>query len=407
MYAMRTHALLIAASLTVGLLPRACPGGVPLLPLDAGNALTLVAPLSNALPTSEEEVAKFDEEHLCPACHGYWDRMRDCPVCAGTHHMNPMLNFGAATLKEFERAGMLLSARRKCPRCRARSRSDCPICRGSNFMMSYGISFVPLFENRNANANAIFSQGRDSSAPYMHVNLPLFKTAALCPACKGDGKMMLREPNHGQYHHRLGQQMSRRVTCPVCKGDGVFRAYVDPEQLALQASRDWLQYDSTHRARGEIAVGNAFVSPDDYDATDRKRLKLVAAAFPGACKACNWTGVSPCKTCNGDGLLPCPAKDCEGGWVIEETTIKKPVDRSSSTSSSSYTPCQSSSTRIGRNSSKSSSRKAMMNLHEVKVTTCTTCGGAEIIVCPTCRGMRASVCKKCHGSGVNQKTGRP
>lgn len=257
------------------------------------------------------------------------------------------------------------------------------------------ISFLPYFETRNQVANFVLTPPPEGSASVVSEK-PALIVRSKCPGCFGTGELVLEEPDFGQAKGRLGKAKKNRVKCPLCHGRGTSETFMDPHELTIQVSRDREKFDSDHRGRGEIAVGQAFITKAAYDSTDRKRLRLIEDAFGKPCSKCHWTGIDACRKCNGSGFLRCPEGDCKGGFLVTQTTTEKTYTRSGGSG-------------FGNNSRggmrSSGSRRTTKKETNVNVQICPTCSGAKQIVCPECGGRKAKPCKACNGLGIKQKAG--
>ncbi len=252
------------------------------------------------------------------------------------------------------------------------------------------VTFLPYFESRNTIANYIIDPpGED--APEVSTERPSLVVRDKCTACDGKGELNLEEPDYGQDGKRLGGPKKTKKKCPVCGGRKKTEAYINPATLAMDVARDREKFCSDHQAKGEIAVGSAFVPRDKYEKLDRAKQKLVREAYGDPCRTCNWTGLEQCRKCKGQGTIPCPNDDCKGGWAVTSTTTS--YQKSSSGGN------------IGgyRSHTSSSSRRVSKKQTKTNVQICPDCGGANVVTCPDCGGRRAAPCKRCGGTGIKQK----
>ena len=257
------------------------------------------------------------------------------------------------------------------------------------------LSFLPYFEARNQVANFVIAPPPEG-AEAVKTDKPDLVVRTACPACEGKGELVLEEPNFGQANGRLGSARKQHKKCPVCNGRGKTESFMAPSDLTVQVARDREAFASAHQGRGEIAVGQAFIPNAAYDATDRKKLKLIEEAYGKPCTRCNWTGIEACKKCHGVGTIPCSETDCKGGFLVTQTTTER-----SHTSSGGGSFGNS-----GRGGFRSSgSRRSSFKETKVTVQVCPTCGGAKMTVCPECGGRKAHPCKTCNGLGIKQKKG--
>ena len=254
-------------------------------------------------------------------------------------------------------------------------------------MAVLAVSFLPFFEAKNDAANFILSPPAEGATEAKAAEKPSLMVVEKCPICGGTGEIVLQEQDFGQASGRIGKLGSRRLKCDACRGAKRIERYVDLASLAAQVAKDREKFESTHLAKGDIPVGEAFVPRESYKDHD-KRLKLVEKAYGKACRTCNWTGVEACKKCSGQGVRECPNKDCKGGWAVTSTTTS--VSRSKSGGSNrSYS----------RGFNSGSSRRYSRKETKVSVQVCPDCGGAGRILCPDCGGRRAAPCRKCQGLG--------
>ncbi len=257
------------------------------------------------------------------------------------------------------------------------------------------VSFLNYFEDRNKVANFVIEPPQEGQE--VKPEKPDLMIRMKCPACAGEGELRLEEPNFGQANGRLGGARKIRKTCPLCKGYKRVEGFMPPADLTIQVARDREEFASRHQAKGEIPVGQAFVPNAIYETLDKKKIRLVEAAYGRSCKKCNWTGLEACKGCRGDGLVKCSEDECKGGFLVTKTTIEKTRTRSGSSFSNGN--CSRSRSGIG-----SGSRRTSYKETKVTVQVCPTCGGGKQVVCPECGGRRAHPCKKCSGLGIQQKT---
>lgn len=262
-----------------------------------------------------------------------------------------------------------------------------------NLVIFFALSFLPYFEARNQAANFILSPPANGET--VKLEKPDLKITESCPACGGEGKLALEEPNYGQANGRLGAAKKVRKECPLCNGRGKIHSYMNPSQLKLQIAKDRETFAAQHQGRGEIAVGEAFVSNERYEAAGKEKLKLVDAAYGRPCRTCNWTGIEPCKKCSGNGTIRCTNADCKGGWAVVKTTTEKTVTKSGSSSMN----------RSSGGFHSGGSRRTSRKESHVNVSPCPTCGGAQFLICPECGGLRAHPCSKCSGVGLQRKGG--
>lgn len=260
-------------------------------------------------------------------------------------------------------------------------------------MLALAVSFLQFFEARNTIANYVYAPPPEGAEP-VKCERPQLVKAQTCPACEGNGFLVLQEPNFGQANGRIGAARKTKAKCPVCKGAGKFESYVSPTELTAQVARDREQFASAHQGKGDIAVGQAFVPNAAYSQLekDRRRLKLVEEAYGKPCPKCRWTGIEQCRKCHGEGVLKCDEPDCKGGWLVTKTT----TERSHTSSGSSMR---------GSGMHSSGSRRSSTKQTTVNVQVCPKCGGAKMLVCPECGGMKAKPCKSCSGLGVKSKAG--
>lgn len=94
-----------------------------------------------------------------------------------------------------------------------------------------------------------------------------------CVVCKGTGKLVLREPDHGQHAGSIHSKeyWDHRLACTICDGRGFMMAY------------------ETH------GVAQPGVKP---------------------CKKCGFSGVEDCRKCNQRGIVDC--RKCKDGWIVEK-----------------------------------------------------------------------------------------
>lgn len=221
------------------------------------------------------------------------------------------------------------------------------------------ISFIPFFEARNQVANFVAEPPPEETA--VKPELPDMMVRDACPGCGGNGELVLVEPNCGQYKGRLGTVKKVRRPCKLCGGKRRIQSFMVLSALARQVAADRIAFTTKHQSKGDIAVGEAFVPREIFDGLSREIRKLVAESYGHPCKKCNWTGIEACKKCKGSGFVPCTNADCEGGWDVKRTVVRKET--------------------------------------KVSVAPCQTCGGAKLLVCPECNGLRAKPCQKCNGTG--------
>ncbi len=257
------------------------------------------------------------------------------------------------------------------------------------------VSFLNYFEDRNKVANFVIDP--PAAGEEVKPEKPDLMVRTKCPACDGEGELRLEEPNFGQANGRIGGAKKIRRTCALCKGRGRHEGFMAPSDLTHQVARDREEFAARHQAKGEIPVGQAFVPNATHEKTDRKKLKLVEAAYGKPCTKCMWTGVEACRECRGNGLVDCPEKDCKAGFLVTKTTIERTRTRSGGNSFGG-------SNRGGFRSS-GGSRRSSYKETKVTVQVCPTCGGAKRIICAACGGRRAHPCKKCSGLGIKRKVG--
>lgn len=254
------------------------------------------------------------------------------------------------------------------------------------------VSFLDFFEARNQIANFIITP--PANGQVVQAEKPKLFVRETCPGCNGEGKLILKEPDFGQSKGRMGISRKTTKTCPLCQGKKAIEAFVNPNDLALQVSKDLTTFASRHQGKGEIAVGGAFIPNDKYDTLDKDHRKLIEETFGHPCKKCNWTGLEACKKCSGRGIIPCSNNDCKGGWAVVTTTTEKTVVKSGGNSNN-YSG--------GGYRSHNNSRRTSVKETKVNVSPCPVCGGAKFIPCPECSGRRAAPCKKCNGLGIKVK----
>ena len=167
-------------------------------------------------------------------------------------------------------------------------------------MAVLAVSFLPFFEAKNDAANFILSPPAEGATEAKAAEKPSLMVVEKCPICGGTGEIVLQEQDFGQASGRIGKLGSRRLKCDACRGAKRIERYVDLASLAAQVAKDREKFESTHLAKGDIPVGEAFVPRESYKDHD-KRLKLVEKAYGKACRTCNWTGVEACKKCSGQG----------------------------------------------------------------------------------------------------------
>lgn len=255
------------------------------------------------------------------------------------------------------------------------------------------ISFLPFFEARNQAANFIIHPPEPGAR--VSIEKPTLTTSNPCPSCKGKCVIVLKEPDFGQNAGRLGSPTKKQTKCPLCKGRGQFFAFVDPEDIEMAIARDHEKFVSTHRGKGDISVGEAFVGNEDYDTLDKEKTKLIKEAFGKPCPKCHWSGIESCKKCSGNGFLPCPENECKGGFLVTKTTTERTRRSSGGFGNSAY----------NRNRSLRSSSSRSKSFKETKTTVllCPVCNGAKLILCPECDGRKASPCNKCKGLGIKRE----
>lgn len=257
------------------------------------------------------------------------------------------------------------------------------------------ISFLPFFEAKNTAVNYLLHPPPEGTA--INCERPSYTTLSVCPACEGKGEIMLQEEDFGQASGRLGVAQKKRVKCAICKGRKRLETYFNPNDLLQAVSRDREKFISDHQGRGEIPVGQAFISAEDYAKfkQDRQQLKLIEEAYGKPC-SCHWTGIETCRKCDGRGLLPCPNSDCKRGWAVTKTTTSYTRSKSGGNS------LNLSNARSGFRSS-SGTHRVSRKEERVNVHVCPTCEGASFILCAECQGRRAKPCRKCNGLGIKQK----
>ncbi len=251
--------------------------------------------------------------------------------------------------------------------------------------------WVRYFEARNALANMMLAPQhamRGQSVP----ERPESATRMPCPFCGGKGEVVTQEPDYGQWEGRLnkGGKKTRR-SCPLCEGRKGWAAYYSPRELYAVVTQARGIFMATHQARGEIAVGQAFVPRAMHEGAHRKQLKLVEEAYGKSCPKCEWTGIEECKKCKGAGKVKCDGNECKGGWIVTKTVTQQ----SSSSSPSRSRSCCS--------SRRSSGSRRTTRRETVTVKECPICQGAGMRICPECGGRCAQPCSKCHGLGIRQK----
>ncbi len=252
------------------------------------------------------------------------------------------------------------------------------------------VSFLTYFEDRNKVANFVINP--PEAGEEVKPEKPDLVVRTKCTTCEGEGELKLEEPNFGQANGRLGGPKKTRIKCAICKGRGRLEGYMSPADLKMQVARDREEFAARHQAKGELPVGEAFVPNADYESLDKKKLKLIAAAYGKPCKTCLWTGVEACKKCRGNGYLKCPEEDCKGGFLVTKITIEKSRTRSGNSMRGS-----------GRSRGSSGSRRTSSKETKVTVQVCPTCSGTKQIICPECNARKAHPCKKCSGMGIQQK----
>ena len=260
------------------------------------------------------------------------------------------------------------------------------------FAAILAISFVPYFEARNTIANYVIDPPEEGAEKVV-VTKPSMVVRDTCAACDGKGELLLTEPDYGQDGKRIGGPPKTKKKCPVCNGAKKLEAFMAPSDIAIKVAQDREKFESDHQAKGDIAVGCAFVPHDKYDGLDRNRQKLVREAYGEPCRTCNWTGLEPCKKCKGKGSVKCPDEDCKGGWSVTSTTTSYQKSKSGGGISGGF----------GNRYGSSSSRRVSKKQTRTNVQLCPCCSGAGIVVCPDCGGRRATTCRKCNGSGMKQK----
>lgn len=259
-------------------------------------------------------------------------------------------------------------------------------------------SFLSFFEAKNTTANYILEPPEGEST--VSTVKPEFTVRETCPACEGKGEIVLKEENFGQSNGRLGNGKIERRKCPVCNGRKKLESFPNPEDLALQVSRDRQQFESDHLKRGEIPVGMAYVPREIYekvnaDKNGRNKLKLVEEAYGKPCTTCHWTGLEPCRKCDGRGTITCPNSDCKGGWAVTKTTTSYSRSSSGGGIRGGY--------NRGGFSNSGGSRRISRKEEKVNVHVCPDCDGAHMIICPECQGRRAKTCRRCNGIGTKGK----
>ena len=193
-------------------------------------------------------------------------------------------------------------------------------------------------------------------------------TRRKCPLCNGDGKVPLRGGSS------LPTVAGRR--CPHCKGRGLIRARATLDEVKLLAGRARREYGTMQRARGFLAVGNAWVPEAMARALSLQDRVRVIQILADPCPDCLGMGRIDCKQCRGRGVVPCPAKGCEGGWVKVDAkggltkSLLRRTEKCKTCSGTGVIPCE-------------------------------HCGGKGSLLCETCSGVgERPVCENCHGAGI-------
>ena len=258
-------------------------------------------------------------------------------------------------------------------------------------LLLIAISFLPFFEARNTAANYVINPP-EAGAEEIKFEKPNLELTSKCPACEGEGVIVLEETDFGQINAtRLGKAKRIREKCSFCGGRKSFVTFMNPNELEVQIAKDFEKYKASHLSKGEIQVGNAFVPNASYEGVDRKKLKQIEKTYGDACRSCHWSGIEECGKCDGRGYIKCPNSDCKGGWAVTKNTT-------------SYSKTSSGGIRNrGSYNSSGSSRRYSRKETKVIVQLCPDCEGAKMVKCPKCLGRKAEVCKKCNGLGMKQK----
>ena len=264
-----------------------------------------------------------------------------------------------------------------------------------NIILIFAFSFLPFLEARNAQAVSAVDP-KNAVAVTDAAGRPDLRIRDTCGVCDGKGKLIVSEPDFGQSTGRIGVGSRRKkLACPICRGNGRFECLANPTDLAAQVVRDRDAFAAAHLAKGEVAVGPAFVSPALAAELqkDSRRRKMLIDAFGQECPACHWCGFEPCRKCHGVGVIPCTVSDCKHGWLVTKTEKKFQSSRSGGNS-------------FGNGGYRRSggSRHSSRTETKITVTECALCGGVGKIRCPDCNGRRAAVCRKCNGTGEKRRT---
>ena len=186
-----------------------------------------------------------------------------------------------------------------------------------------------------------------------------------CPVCQGSGHASMNATSLGGPSGSTQTTVATGIRCATCGGSGrTLRRRTVAERKTAQADGA-KGAETIFRTLGYTQEGNAWIPQALASALDvRLRCRLRhAAASP--CGQCLGIGLEDCRKCGATGYVPCKAKNCKGGWIIEDS--------------------------VNRLDSKSASIK--------KRTPCPECGGTTKVPCATCQGRGAQTCARCAGSG--------
>ena len=122
-------------------------------------------------------------------------------------------------------------------------------------------------------------------------------TTSKCPARKGEGKLVLSPPAHGQYRGAIEPKShwDIRLACTICGGKGRVKTY----RTSMPPIKDG----------------------------------------PPPCPTCGWTGVEKCRKCSGAGIVRCKAPDCKNGWNVTKYSTTSSKHASSGHMKTKVTPC--------------------------------------------------------------------
>lgn len=236
---------------------------------------------------------------------------------------------------------------------------------GNTLLLAAALTFADYFEARNALACRTVETNSVQKEAFCLPEKPNVLRRLPCPFCDGARKVTLTEPDYGQNDGRIGEKKPKthKITCPVCAGKGRLASYGALDELYAEIRQAREDFEARHLAKGDRAVGEAYVPREEAGKLSRKDQRRLADAYGKPCSRCHWSGIVACRACKGKGLVKCPNKDCENGRIIDEVRTS------------------------GR-------------VRKTNVAPCPTCKGIQAVRCAKCRGTRGQICTACQGAGM-------